>query len=245
VSKLAILFTAFERKNLSEKTLQSIYPYLSSPNIFLLVADQSKIPYSTTYGVTNSFVYTLPYDCGLSAARNFLVQQAFKLDCEFVLLTADSIEFNSGYDFRPYIDFLKSNPTYGILGFNLINKREWEFNMNIVDNCFELTKSNECVQYNNRRFKKIDICRNFFLAKTQTLLDCKWDENLKLCEHEAFFWDLKTRTDWKVFYTDSLSASYIKQKEGEYKKLRLRSNFEYAQLAKIKYGLKQLVRVKN
>ena len=108
MSKLAILYTTFEREELSKKTLQSIYPYLSSPDVFLLVADQSKIPYSTTYGTTNSFIYTLPYDCGLSAARNFLVQQAQKLGCEYILLTADSIEFISGYNFQPYINFLNS-----------------------------------------------------------------------------------------------------------------------------------------
>jgi len=244
-NSIAILYTTFERAELSKTTLQSIYPYLSSPNIILLVADQSKTPYSTTYGTTNSFVYNLPYDCGLSAARNFLVQQANKLGCEFVILTADSIEFKQGYNFQPYIDFLNSNPNYGIVGFKLNNKPCWEFNMNLVDKAFELTPSKEFIAYENIKYQKVDICRNFFLAKTQVLLDCKWDENLKLCEHEPHSWDLKTTTNWKVFYTESLEANYIKQKEGEYKKLRLRANFEYGSMAKMKYGLTQLVRLKR
>ena len=34
--------------------------------------------------------YNLPYDCGLSYARNYLVQKAHEAGCQYIFLTADS-----------------------------------------------------------------------------------------------------------------------------------------------------------
>jgi hypothetical protein len=211
--RIAILITTFLRDNLLYKTLQTIVDNYSKDCI-VLVADQgySDSEKDITIDYYKSQIpleyYKLPFDCGLSYARNFLVNKANEMNIPYILMGADSIQFTQIYNFQPFIEFLDQGVKRGIIGFDLKgSKCPWEFLIELTPNGIKFTSSNNYITINNIKFKKVDICRNIFIAKTQTLIKI-WDEEMKLCEHELAFLEYKKR-GYEVYWTNSISFKKI------------------------------------
>lgn len=231
---IAIIYTTFLRDKLANKTLQSIYDNWSLDYGPVLIGNQNK-----ENNVLGSF--NLPFDCGLSYARNWLVQKANQLGCKYCLVTADSIEFTSRYDFKPIIECMENN-NIDKIGFGLNNRVPWEYNMGLIPGkYFELTLPSRSVVYKGIEYRNVDICKNFFIAKTKILLDVPWDNDLKLSEHEDHCWRLK-QTGHVTVVTNHISANYIDDKPEEYLKYRSRMYSEYRKLFLNKYNISNWVK---
>lgn len=255
MNKIAIIYTTFLRDSLEKKTIQSILDNWNE-NYILLIGDQgvenkdTKNEFYNNLNNKNIYRYILPFDYGLSASRNFLVEKAKELNCKYCFLTADSIKFLQPYDLQIVIDFLEEDPRRGIVGFNLEKRICWEGDLELKEKFFYLdAPQREFINFKNIIFQPVDICRNFFLAKTKCLLDNKWDNNLKLLEHEDFFWRLKNNyisfieefgTDiyqpYQVFYTKYIKGEYIEDKPKEYLKYRNRMYNEFKKKLEAKYN---------
>jgi GT2 family glycosyltransferase len=239
MEKIALAITTFLRDSLLEAIVGSIMANLSKDWI-IMVGDQSpsnskNIRY-TSLGVK---YYSLPYDCGLSAARNFLVQKAHGLGIDYVLISADSIRFASKYNIEIIIEFLNLIKSHGIVGFDIVNRVPWEYDMNLEPGKYFLLKKpvRLPIIHNNISFQPVDICRNFFLAKTKCLIDNPWDEKLKMAEHESFFYELKQNSDYQVFWTSYIKGEYIDYKPPKYVEYRNRIYTVYSEVLKKKYGI--------
>jgi hypothetical protein len=68
-------------------------------------------------------------------------------------------------------------------------------------------------------FFPCSIIHNFFIAKTASLLNVKWDEDLKLAEHEDFFYRYG-QAGYKVAWTPTISCDYVKSRVGQQANLR-------------------------
>lgn len=239
--KIAVLVTTFLRDNLLYKTLQTIvdnYP----KNCIVLVADQGyadeekdiTIDYYKSQMPLEYF--KLPFDSGLSLARNFLVNRAKEMNIPYVLIGADSIQFTQPYDFQPFIDFLELDNKRGIVGFDLQgSKCPWEFIMELSDKGIKLLSSSNYIEFGGIKYKKVDICRNIFLAKTNSIIDL-WDNELKLSEHEDAFITYKKRGH-EVYWTNSISFKRISTNTSEeYQSYRKRLN-DYQKLLKQKLNI--------
>jgi len=241
VNKIAILITTFLRDSALYKTVQSIID--NNPgNCIVLIADQG---YQTdekiiTYDYFKSQipceVYYLPFDCGLSYARNFLVNKAKELGYEYCLVSSDSIQFTEKYNFEPIVEFLNSEANYGVVGFELENaKAAWNFYMYVDNKGIHFKKSEDYVMANNLSFQKVDICMNIFLAKTNSIISL-WDVEFKLGEHELAFLELQKR-DVKVFWTDAIKFKKNNAAGGdEYKEYRKRLG-DYLKLLRKKLNI--------
>ena len=238
---IGICITTFLRDSLLYKTIQTIvdnYP----DNYIVLLADQGyadkekDITIDYYKSQISLEYYRIPFDSGLSLARNFLVQKASEMNIPYVLLGADSIQFTSPYNFQPIIDFLEQKEKRGIVGFDLQgSKCPWEFNMEITPTGIKLISSSNYIEFEGIKYKKIDICRNIFIAKTNTLLKL-WDEEMKLCEHELAFLEYKKR-GYEVYWTDSISFKKISTNTSdEYQTYRKRLQ-DYQKLFKQKLGI--------
>ena len=248
MENIAIILTTFLRDNLLYKTMDSIVENYTN-NCTLLIADQG---YNCTEKQINiDYVksqipceyYRIPFDSGLSFGRNFLVNKANELGFKYCLLIADSIRFIKVYDFNPYINFLNSNKDYGIVGFGLENYNVWRGSIELIkEKCFLVDKpKGDAIFYDSVPFINVDHCSNFFLAKTDALIKSPWDNELKLMEYEDFFWRLKTNTDYKVFWTNSLIGHYTKSRTEEYKTYRNRARTQFSRLVELKYNIKRWV----
>jgi hypothetical protein len=232
MNKIAIILTTFLRDNLLLKTVKNLQPYLSE-NLILLIGDQGYPENKGLVYSSSSFIFTeyygLPFDCGLSYSRNYLINIANQLDCDYILMLADSIQFSQPYNFQPFIDILDSKPYYGLIGFDLENSKcTWEFNVEIKNHKLCYSLANYLTIINQETLKEVDICRNVFLAKTKALLNL-WDNEMKLSEHTLAFLELKKR-GYKCFWTDALKFKRINnQNNAEYDSYRKRAG-EYRKL---------------
>jgi len=244
-NKVAIIYTTFLRDELMKKTLESIV-YNWRDNYVLLIGDQNKenrrFNVSPRFGLSNRNIkfWNLPYDCGLSVARNYLVNKAYEMGIKYVLISADSIQFTDKYNFTPIIDFLKSNPKYAKVGFNLENRQNFTYDLEIHPkyNKFVVIKPRrEPISHNNIEYTPCDLCCNFCLVKTAILKEiAPYDPELKLAEHEDQSYRLK-QAGYKTFWTDSISAEYINDKPPEYDIMRKRLYGEFKDKLKKKYNL--------
>lgn len=244
-NRVAIIYTTFLRDNLMYKTVTSIVENLSD-RFVLFIADQGykteeKQQFYESLPKNKVCFWFLDFDCGLSFARNFLVKEAKNRGFSFCLLTADSILITTPLENISFgIDFLDLNKNYGILGFKLNNRIKWEklLRKNCLNDKFVIKNADEYLNLADQSYLRCDIVRNFFLAKTECLTSNIWDNELKLGEHEIFFWNLKTLTYWKVFYSDLYEANYIKDSENtEYQKMRKRLYKQFIPLMLKKYHL--------
>ena len=152
MKKIAIILTTFLRDNLMKQSVQSILDNWQE-NYELFVLDQGhknkeKLNWFKERGFNcldigsenNKHYWELPWDCGLSLARNFGVQQANRKQCSYCLITADSIIFKEKYNFEDIIDFMEIQPIVGIVGFELEKRIPWECTLEIKDNSFYFDK---------------------------------------------------------------------------------------------------------
>lgn len=250
MKKIAIIYTTFLRLTLAKQTIKALCDN-SCPHYSLFIGDQSPeqdqeemINYVRAFnnkpiGIT---CYKLPYDCGLSHARNYLVQEAWKQGFEHCLITADSIEFNKAYNFTPIIDFLERGPRRMLVGFQLKNRIPWEYDIELdPGRCFKLSRpAGEVITEEGITYKRVEICKNLFLAKTDLLMKVRWDKELKLFEHEDWFYRVK-RAQYQCYVTESISADYINFKPPEYKKMRSRMYTEFRNILLSKYKISDWV----
>jgi hypothetical protein len=103
--KIAILITTFLRDSLLYKTIQTILDNFPKDSV-VLIADQGYT--SSDKDIQIDYFksqipleyYSLPFDCGLSYARNYLVQKAFEMNMPYCLIMPDSIQFTEIYNFE-------------------------------------------------------------------------------------------------------------------------------------------------
>lgn len=207
--KLAICITTFLRDNLLYKTLDSIKEFPIKEAI-ILIADQGyrneekSITYDYYRSLFNLEIDYLPFDCGLSAGRNFLIKKASDMQIPYCLISADSIQFDMHCDFEIIYRFLETDDSYGLVGFNLKNSKcNWEYKMHLDKKGIHFIESDEFVTFEQMSFKRVDIMRNIFIAKTDAIKNL-YNENFKLCEHELSFIELQKR-GIKSFWTDRFS----------------------------------------
>jgi hypothetical protein len=189
-------------------------------------------------------LYDLEYNCGISVARNELINKAAMWGYKYVLLTADSILFQK----MENLDALIHNMTYqafDLCGLDLQNRIPWEAKLNLIEKqSFEL----DFIDPKEKDVKNIvpcDIVRNFWIARTEALIQVPYDEQLIMCEHEDFFWRFK-QAGYIVGCTNYCSGTYNKEENTpEYDKIRA-TNFRIGmQRLKDKYSLKTWVTYKN
>jgi glycosyltransferase involved in cell wall biosynthesis len=112
--KIAILITTFLRDALLYKTIQSIIENLPIDSM-VLIADQGYKSDDKTIAIDyyQSQIplnyYQIPFDSGLSVARNFLVQKASEINIPYCLVMYNSIQFTGINDFEPLFCQLDRN----------------------------------------------------------------------------------------------------------------------------------------
>ena len=256
-AQIAILITTFERDNTLYKNIDALLSYIQN-NFIILIADQGHFSEEKEKWILKNqqrypknFIYKkLSYNCGLSYARNYLVDLAKENKYDYILLSSDSFLFNESIQkINKIVDFLNSNDSYDLIGFELKNcVCDWEANLNLIPNeHFELNFINK--QEPSNRYKDIlifdcDIVRNFFLAKINPILHTGWDNNLKGREHEDFFWRYK-QNNYKVGWTDYIWADKINDKPNIYQQSRNQNMQNGLKYLKKKYKIKNWVKYIN
>lgn len=193
---IAAVITTIKKDDFLRKCLSSFDRF----NTVIYLLDQGKITpeKETLYKdlkAKGHHIFCIEKDIGLSAARNFLVQQVKE---PYLMISDDDIELQS----NPYIllDHFNRNENLGILGGLLIAKaknveQHYEYSLEIKHKTLYLRKAD-----------KIDLVLNFFIARTALFSDILWDEQLQMVEHTDFFLRLKQLNKWEVNYDRQLKG---------------------------------------
>jgi hypothetical protein len=239
--KLAVLITTFLRDKLLCKTLQSIVDFYPTGTLVLIADqgyndDEKNINIDYFKAQVPCEYHRLPFDCGLSYARNYLINRAHELNIPYILMSADSIQFTQKYDFSIMYRYLESAKENGLIGFELEgSKCPWEYNMRVDKLGIHLFKSTLYTSFEQTQFLHCEITRNIFLAKTESMLNL-YDNELKLAEHELAFFDYKNR-GYKVFWTNALKFKRVQNSNTkEYEEYRKRFN-DYRKLLQEKLDI--------
>ena len=247
--KVAILITTFNRDELLYKAIQRLVD-LNLKDCIVLVGDQGNISEDKRNYYNNlkseKFDWIeLPFDCGLSYGRNRLVELAKEKDCEYCIVSADSIVFNKSLKNIANLFYLfDNNKKLGKIGFQLNNRIGWEGWLSIIKNeSFKLEfidKSKYKIDnVINAKIIPCNICKNVFIAKTESLIDIKYDENLKLMEHEDHC--IRYYNKYLTLWTDLISADYINFKPESYNIYRRRMYGEFMKVLLKKYNFKKWI----
>ena len=255
MTKIGIILTSIERPQALKKSVESIFAVWQD-NWVLYVGLQDDYE-SESFGIMSKIIednpdkairlYDLEYNCGISKARNELIQKAHLWNCEYVLLTADSIIFDESMSRLQFITDSMGILGYDLCGLNLNNRIPWEAMLDLVDNperCFVLDFIDPKLKEDND-FVYCQIVRNFWIAKIESLIQVPYDEQLIMAEHEDFFYRYN-KADNHICCTNLCSGTYNKSlNTSEYDKIRA-TNFRIGmQRLKDKYSLKSWVCYKN
>jgi hypothetical protein len=257
-NKIAIILTTFKRPTLLKQSLQSIVDnWPKSDECVLLIGNQCMkddvLLAEESYHIINDFILNnadkcikhiqLEYDCGISKARNELINRSKLMNCDYTILTADSICCDGSLLNLSFLLSQMVDQSYDLVGFNLQNRVNWEgwITLNKEERVFEL----DFIDPKDKETNLIAPCsivRNFWIAKTSTLC-VDYDEELKMVEHEIFFYQYN-KAGYKVGCTNFVQGSYIKEEtqNSDYFNIRQKNFREGKQKLLKKYNLNSWIK---
>lgn len=254
---ITFIIKTFERFRCVKRLVKSIYDKYPDANV--LIADDSekscKEYFMNTYTDKNIRVYEIEKDSGLSIGRNYLLDRVrtryfVLLDDDFVfdnktdivkgltILKENDLDILGGY-FRNYSSV---NGWFGALKVLIQEVIRFELPNNYIGNLnYDETSGTLFADYRIYDFPeyvRTDITHNFFIAKTEVIREKnRWDDELKLQEHTAFF--LKAKLNGiKVGFSNLIS---VKHKPERLKKYNSYRNRNFVQLFMKKYNIKKIV----
>jgi len=215
------IITTMDRYDLLRLLLESIFEFY--PDAKVTIADQSKIIKSKFYGSYSIFdlrVIPLPYDCGVSFARNYLVKNT-KL--KYKLLLEDDFLFTEDTKVEKLLSLMDVADIAGGAVYRNGVRLPFEFYFKKEnETIYQMPDGNEWEYYNGINHKKTGCVLNFALFNSIVFNDISWYNKLKVIEHQHFFFRCKNKI---VFTNEVKIIDNKKRNSDEYKKLRCREYF--------------------
>jgi len=212
MERTTIIFQTFKRPAICQRLLDSIQKHYPSHVPDFVIVNDDS-----------------EQDNGLSWGRNFLVKQA---KTEYVMLIDDDAEFTEMTNIK-LLEQMMDETQLDILGFacgfDYIGSYKVEGRTVTL-----LPQQNEQGRY--------DYVPNMFIARRESLLQHPWDEELKIGEHFAYFYE--HYPNLKIDYTDQVSIKHEHISNPDYAKYRGRA-LQYAKRYMQKKGISKIVRIKK
>jgi GT2 family glycosyltransferase len=228
--------TTFKRPKVLERLLLSIAKHYPTANVY--VADQNKVLDREFYKklrndlsksglIKRLSVEHLPYDCGISYARNHLVTSTPN---KYKLILDDDMVFTEATDIGKMIKILESNKSFGIVGGALTQLNQtvnFEFNIEIENKVLsQVPDNNPTREFEGIRYRKTGCVLNFALFKSELFNYILWDNDLKVTEHLDFYVRMK-KIPFNIAYTPDVVVDHPPYERSEdYKEFRQRDEFQ-------------------
>ena len=173
----------------------------------------------------------MPFDSGLSAGRNFLLD---RVDTKYFMLLDDDTIFTKHTRLEWPLRVLDEYSDIDLVSGRYLPAKF--FGKQVIENGVfirDMEKSNGLID----GFPTYDFTANFFIARTDKVANIRWDEELKIQEHMDFFWRARGSLNCTVLPYFSSENSHITNKE--YAKFRGRGKkFQALQCKKL--GVKRI-----
>ena len=237
---ITAIIKTFERPDKLRNLYDSLRKYY--PNLPVVIVDDSEMPMSDTWDAQTRYVHT-DYDIGLSAGRNLAVSF---VKTPFTLLLDDDFLFTPKTKIEEFLNILETTDFQVVAGQVLDfgwKRRVFRGMLEIHEDVLYLNNYHKGPKHQG--YVRYDFVLNFFWARTQILRDFPWDSELKIREHEVFFWRLK-KNNVLVTSTDRVSIGHyptsdIVQKDDLYFQKRVERLYFYHRLACQKIGVTDFI----
>jgi hypothetical protein len=238
-SLVTLVFVTIGRNDAARRFVASVRQRY--PGLPILAADQNgpTDEMECFYRDHSVRMLWLPFDCGLSFARNRAFEQ---VGTRYVLLADDDFVFTDRTQIGSALDVLEEDPELGFLGGSVVDVRtdehgnekrllrRWEkffvrcerANTLITIPLDHLPLQTRLVS--GHTVYLCDMTSNWGLFRAEMLSgDIRWDERIKVNgEHEDFFLNLKQNSSWRVGFLPGLQCDHRQPKNPTYQKLRRR-----------------------
>ena len=203
---LTIGIKTFCRPKILEFSLNKWINEQCYANIEVIIADDSSDKYKNENILilqkihqlnkhVNIKLIDLPFDTGLSEGRNQIVELC---RTKYIMILDDARTFDSNLDISKIINLLETS-NLDLVG-GTVNARDSIHShysgifkdIRNIQNTIHIDVHPVSTKIENTFLEEVyetNICLNTFIAKTSSLLKTKWRNELKLGEHETFFYD--------------------------------------------------------
>jgi len=244
LNDITFCISTFERPAECRDTVETILCLY--PDARILVADDSREP--VPYVGEHIRTIDMPYDSGISAKRNRLIDEA---ETPYLMLMDDDNKLTAGSVEKLY-EALQAEPMAAVAGMAKYEKgrNRWantEGDLKLMGNVLSIKKPT-CSTYNPVSKKKlfyVEFLPMCFLVNTKRLGDMRFDESYKTCgEHLDFFLQLQRKnpeypkTTFVIFIPGIHFIDTGSRPEG-YKKMRRRGS-KYRRQMLERWGIKKI-----
>ncbi|MBL8641245.1 MAG: glycosyltransferase family 2 protein [Alphaproteobacteria bacterium] len=238
--KVTAIIKTFERAEKVRNLHASLRQYY--PTLPVVIVDDSQTPMTDVWDPHTRYIHA-DYDIGLSQGRNLAVSY---VDTPFTLLLDDDFLFTPETKIETFLQILETTDFQIVAGQVLDfgrKNRVFKGMLEVHDTVLYLNNYHKGPRHQGHVC--YDFVLNFFLARTQTLRDNPWDPELKIREHEDFFWRLKQK-NILVTSTQHVSIGHYPtsdtvQKDDLYFQKRVERFHHYHHLACQKIGVTDFV----
>lgn len=222
-SDLTIIITTFRRPKSLNRLLASIRQH--QPACPIIVADNSRSPKPNSAA---DIYLKLPFDCGLSEARN---RALARVETPYVCLMDDDFVLDPKAGLaRLYQAVVQGKAELAGGDFRAAPGRKpiwepWHGLFSVKNKCFKLYRGHHKEE---GLLCWVDIVHNFWVATTESVRQVKWDSRLKLQEHLDFFYRYKAAgykcvhvQDCRILHEPSQPVGYGKYRHRDFRRLFL------------------------
>lgn len=169
------------------------------------------------------------FDRGVSWARNYLISQ---IKTKYFLILDDDFVFNEDTIIEKL--YKKAERGYDIVAGSILQDNEiihYEGFYQLEDDILKLVF---------RKKEPFDFVFQFLVGRTEKFKECKWDEEIKIGEHTAFFFDNKGKL--KIGYEPSVIIEHLPIKKPEYMFYRNRATTYFKKWMN-KRNIKEVIKI--
>lgn len=245
VSKITFGIKTFKRYDCLNTLLKSIQRFY--PKAKIIITDDSdnfnKNFYTIWKRELNVKVVKMPFDSGLSAGRNKMVELC---DTEYFLLLDDDFIFTEETNIEKFFNIIESDKKIGVVGGCCIENNKdvhYEHLIEIKNGIlYQLFDGDNWEDIKGIKAKQTGCVLNFGLFRTKMFKDILWDENLKLAEHTDFYIRMLD-TKWKTYYTPEVKIIHTRyRQDNNYKQYRARG-LKYSIMMFKKHKIKKQITI--
>ena len=247
INEYTFIIKTFNRYNDLVRLLNSIKKYYNGVKIIVFDDSIKKQNINNLFNYENLKIIDNYVNAGLSSGRNIMIENVetpyfLLLDDDFFLddncnlgvsyeITKKGFDIIGGevYDVGPNSD--KNNQPRDFMG--TLEKKE--------DKLY-LYKSQNKGYFNS--YPLYDFVLNFFVGKTESFKNNKWNDTLKLGEHLDFF--LRCHKSLKITYSNEFQIKHYQDKTSntEYNKYR-NTVYKYLKIFKENHNINDIITIKD
>lgn len=232
-----VIITAFRRPEKVEQQVRSIRQYY--PGIPIIVGDNGD-QYPDLSPFSNCTLLTLPFDAGLSATRNALIDRC---STPYIMLCDDDFVWTEATDLRKLRAVLDHDPSIGMAG-AMIDEPDrgpvsWALDIHVQNGWLVGTAAAGEMQRTRSgvRYFLADTLQNCALFRRAVYDAIRWDDALKMAEHWDFYYRLKLAGVWRPACVPAVSVFHDKlPRPKEYAQYRNRG-MKFLAIALANHGL--------